>query len=236
MSQMSQWPDHYNLHDAPEIESAVKAFIDKHLQSLKELDNARFSWVSENLPAEYEMTYFFYDHTLRVADDMGKTAKHMGFSDTCTEQLTMAMLAHDFGKTRLPVDIWDMMEKPEDEVKNARRRHTALGVEMLREELPFEHPFIELTADIMAHHHEHMDGSGYLGLSAEQLSAPVRLASIIESFDGYSIPRPHFGDRDISVPGVLARMQGEKGEAIYDMSLFEAFAEMKMAEYNQTQN
>jgi HD-GYP domain-containing protein (c-di-GMP phosphodiesterase class II) len=86
--------------------------------------------------------------------------------------------------------------------------------------------------DIMLNHHEQMDGKGYRGLSADALSLPVRLACIVESYDGYAIPRPHFGDRDISPEGVLARMRDEKGRALYDMELFEAFAEMKLGTTN----
>lgn len=84
--------------------------------------------------------------------------------------------------------------------------------------------------DIMINHHEQMDGNGYLGKTGAELSAPVRLACIIESFDGYSIRRPHFRDRDISTEGVLTRMREEKGEALYDMELFDAFAAMKLQE------
>ena len=84
--------------------------------------------------------------------------------------------------------------------------------------------------DIMLNHHEQQDGGGFLGKSGDQLSTPVRLACIVESFDGYSIARPHFGDRDISVEGVLKRMRDEKGADIYDMELFEAFAATKLAQ------
>ena len=127
------------------------------------------------------------------------------------------------------------MEQPEDETKARRREHTTFGVQIVENHIQVNHPFIGLMKDIMLYHHEHMDGSGHFGLTGDQLSLPVRLACIIESFDGYSIPRYHFGDRDTSTPAVLERMRTEKGESWYDMELLEAFAEMKMSAYKGPQ-
>ncbi len=223
------WPDGFIWSSPPDIGARIEDFIDNALTALEELDEARAEWVSENLPEDYEMTYFFRDHTLRVAEDVKNTCLHMGLSDDVAENMYMAMLVHDIGKTQLPVDLWDMVEKPEDDIKAKRRSHTELGIEIVKDEFgDLEHPFIDLMRDIMLHHHEQMDGNGYLGLTGDKLSAPVRLACIVESFDGYSIARPHFGERDISNEGVITRMRDEKGAALYDMELFEAFAATKL--------
>ncbi len=100
-------------------------------------------------------------------------------------------------------------------------------------EIKFDHPFKDLMLDIMKNHHEQMDGQGYHHIPGDQLSLPVRLAAIVEAFDGWSIPRPHFGDRDISIPAVLKRMETEKA-GMFDPALFKAFAEMKLSGYNKT--
>lgn len=224
----NQWPDDFIWSDPPEGGAEIKSFIDRQLIALKELDERRAIWVKDNLPADYKMTYFFHDHTLRVAEDVKKTVRYMGLNDNVAENMYMAMLAHDIGKTKLPLGLWDMMEKPEEHIKAERRSHTERGLEIVADELgDMDHPFIDLMADIMLRHHEQMDGHGFLGLSGDQLSAPVRLACIVESFDGYAIPRPHYGERDVSAEGVLKRMRDEKGAEIYDMDLFEAFAAMK---------
>lgn len=228
----NHWPDDFNLDDTPAEAARIRAFIELHLAELRALDAHRAIWVKDNLPEDYEMTYFFYDHTLRVAEDMKRTALYLGLSENTAENLYWVMLAHDVGKVCLPVSLWDMVEKPEDAIKAQRRTHTQLGVEMVEEELSDmpDHPFVKLMLDIMAHHHENMDSSGFLGLTGDQLSAPVRLACIVESYDGYRIARPHFGDRDVSPEGVLARMREEKGAAIYDMELLDAFTKAKLAE------
>lgn len=225
----NKWPDDFIWNEPPEIGARIKSFIDESLAALKALDEERKAWVTANLPDDYVMTYFFYDHTMRVSEDVRKTALHLGLSETVAENMYMAMLVHDVGKTRLPASLWDMVEKPEDDIKAKRRSHTERGIEIVKETLgDLDHPFIDLMCDIMLCHHEQMNGEGYLGLHGDQLSAPVRLACIVESFDGYSIVRPHFGNRDISNAGVITRMRDEKGADFYDMNLFEAFAATKL--------
>ena len=139
-----------------------------------------------------------------------------------------ATLPHDAGKVKLPVDIWDQINKPDAAMKHLRRSHTAMGVEMAQEALGHhDHPFLTLMTDIMRDHHEHMDGTGYQGKKAEDLSLPVRLVAIVEAFDGDSIYRPHFKDRDLSPAAVIERMKAEDA-GCYDPDLLEAFAEIKL--------
>jgi len=225
----NDWPDNFSLDDDPAVAEKVRAFIKEQMAALEAFDRKREVWVRDNLPSTYQMTYFFHDHAYRVADDVKKTAKHIGLSDRAADNLYWAMLPHDIGKKLLPLHIWDTIEKPESDIKKLRRSHTELGINIVDKGLAgIEHPFIDLMKDIMLNHHEQMDGGGFLGKTGDELSAPVRLACIVESFDGYSITRPHFGARDISTAGVLTRMREAKGAALYDMELFEAFAAMKM--------
>lgn len=224
------WPDNFDVRTDKVFQDTIKPFIESQLATLKDFDEQREAWVKENLPKDYKFIYRFHEHTLRVADDIRNAALHMGLPENVAENLCWAMLPHDIGKKALPVDLWDMMEKPSQEIKDERRSHTDLGAEMALNELPEDHPFVKLMVDIMKNHHEEIGGGGYQGLKGAQISAPVRLACIVESFDGYSIFRPHFGDRDISVSGVLKRMRDEKGPDLYDMDLFESFAAMKLAQ------
>ncbi len=219
----NQWPDNFDLRETPEIGEVIHAFITEELEKLKIYGGQR----------PKDSKYIFHEHAERVAQNMKKTCLHMGLSDLAAENMYWALLPHDIGKRTLPIDIWDKVEKPSDELKRQRRSHTTLGAEIAREKLAaIDHPFKDLMIDIMLNHHEEMDGSGYQGLPGDQLSAPVRLAAIVEAYDGWRIWRPHYGKRDISIPGVLERMRTEKGPDFFDMELFESFAEMKMNEYN----
>ena len=218
------WPNDFDLREMPEIGARIRGFIEDQMEELAQYDEQR----------PEDITYIFHEHAGRVAENVKRTCLHMGLGDLVAENMYWAVLPHDIGKKKLPVDIWDQEEKPTGDVKQHRRTHTILGAEIVAEELgDIEHPFKDLMVDIMINHHEQMDGNGTHGVPGDQLSAPVRLAAIVEAYDGWRIWRPHYGTRDISPPGVLKRMREEKGAEIFDMELFEAFAEMKMKDYKE---
>lgn len=220
---MSHWPDDYSFKTDKTCQTVFKPFILAQMNKLKELDAQR--------PAD--ATYIFHEHALRVAKDVQKTCRHMRLSRRIVDNMYWLVLPHDIGKTKLPVAVWHQSEKPDEDLKNLRRSHTDLGAEIVNAELATaDHPFKAAMIDIMRNHHEQIDGNGYHGLKGDQISIPVRLAAIVEAFDGWSIPRPHFGERDISPPAVLRRMRTEKA-GMFDPQFFDAFADMKLKEYNE---
>ena len=217
----NEWPTSFDFSQDEICQHKFKPFINEELRLLKEYDEQR----------PKDINYIFHEHAPRVAADVKKTCLHIGLPKYVAENMYQALLLHDIGKRKLPLYLWDMKKKPTDEVKDLRRTHTDVGVEMIEKQFAdTDHPFKDLVIEITKNHHEQMDGKGYRGLTGEDLSLPVRLAAIIESYDGYSIWRPHFGDRDISTAGVITRMREEKGASHYDMDLFEAFVEMKLSQ------
>ncbi len=218
----SDWPI-FDLRDTPEIGNRIRNFIEDQMAELKVYDDKR--------PGDH--TYIFHEHAERVAQNMKKTCLHMKLGNLVAENMYWAILPHDIGKKNMPVDLWDKEEKPTNQLKKFRRTHTLLGAQITQEYLhDIDHPMKDLIIDIQIKHHGQMDGQGPNNTPAEAMSKPVRLAAIVEAYDGWRIWRPHYGERDISIKGVLNRMREEKGAEIFDMELFEAFAEMKMIEYN----
>lgn len=218
----NDWPESFNFELDETCQKVFKPFILDELEQLKSYDEKR----------PEDITYIFHEHTQRVAENMRRTCRFLKLPEHVTNNLYWAILPHDIGKRLLPPSLWDQEEKPSGAVKKLRRTHTLLGAQIVQETFPdITHPFKDLMIEIMRYHHEQMDGHGTHGIPGEQLSAPVRLASIVEAYDGYRIWRPHFADRDISTPGVLKRMREEKGEALYDMALFEAFEKVKLDDY-----
>ncbi|MCC6598201.1 MAG: HD domain-containing protein [Alphaproteobacteria bacterium] len=217
-----QWPDNFEFETDATCQTFFKPFILDELESLKAYDAVR----------PEDITYVFHEHARRVAENIRRVCRSLGLGEIVANNMYWAILPHDIGKRLLPPDIWDQEEKPSGNLKKLRRTHTLLGAQIVQESFPdTEHPFKDLMIEIMRYHHEQMDGNGTHGLPGAMLSAPVRLSAIVEAYDGYRIWRPHFENRDISPPGVLKRMREEKGEMLYDMTLFEAFAKMKMDDY-----
>lgn len=216
------WPDDFDFETDEMCQSIFKPFIKEEMRKLEAYDDQR----------PEDITYIFHEHTDRVAENIYRCCMALGLGERVANNMRWAVIPHDIGKRLLPVDLWDSEEKPSGQVKTIRRTHTLLGAQIVTELFAdLDHPFKDLMLDIMVNHHEHMDGSGTHGVTGGALSSPVRLAAIVEAYDGYRIWRPHFGDRDITPSGVLARMRDEKGSKIYDMELFEVFAQMKMDDY-----
>jgi len=201
------------------MSATLDDFIDREIDMLAEYDAKR--------PPGHP--YEFHRHVRRVADDMQALALAMGMTPERATELRRATLVHDAGKRLLPPNIWDVKDKPTEIVRRQRRNHTMLGVQLLNEFMGEDNhdPKVELVRDLMKHHHEAMNGTGWLGLKAEQLSTEARMLCICDAFDGYSTWRPHFGERDISMRGVLHRMGVEKA-AQFDPEIMKIFTKMKL--------
>ena len=220
---MTDWPTDFNFETDETCQNVFKPFILEHIQKLEEYDNGR--------PKGH--VYRFHAHSERVAQNVRKTCLHMHLGKTVANNMYWAVLPHDFGKMRLPVNIWDVEGKPDEVLKNRRRTHTVLGKRIVDDMLGHvQHPFKALMVDIMLHHHEKMDGTGQHHRMDTALSLPVRLTCIADSYDGWRIRRPHYDKkRDTSPSGVIKRIREDKGEAFFDMDLVDQFEAMKIEEF-----
>lgn len=199
--------------------TAYQSFIEDELKRLEAYDALR--------PAGH--VYEFHKHVRRVARNMKLLALAMNLGAARAETLYWAALAHDAGKRLLPPSIWDVGNKPDTETKKLRRQHTQLGVQIVDDAFgaACHEPFLDLLRDLMANHHEAMDGSGWLKKKGDALSLEARMLCICDAFDGYSVWRPHYGQRDISPAGVLHRMRVEKA-GHFDDALLEVFSTLKI--------
>lgn len=173
--------------------------------------------------------YEFHLHSMRVADNMRDLAMEMDMDIDRVRTLYNATFAHDIGKRLLPIKIWDVAGKPDEETRKARRAHTSMGVRIVDDTFGDDNhdPFLDLMRDLMQNHHEAMDGSGWLGKTGDQLSLEARMLCVCDAFDGYSVWRPHFGTRDISPKAVLHRMGVEKAGQ-FDADILAVFKKVKL--------
>jgi putative nucleotidyltransferase with HDIG domain len=120
-----------------------------------------------------------YQHCLLVTGVAAGFGRHLGFSSSDTQRLAFAGLLHDIGKAGIPVAI---LEKPSplDEHETAiMMRHPQLGFDALRGMRGLDPDML----DMVVHHHEYLDGSGYPhGLQASELSDLVRIMTIADIF------------------------------------------------------
>jgi putative nucleotidyltransferase with HDIG domain len=118
-----------------------------------------------------------YRHCLFVTGYAVAFAQHLGMREDDQRRLTRAGLLHDVGKAFVPVAILDKRGKLTDEETRVMRLHPRLGYDALAAEGDFPPEMM----DVILHHHEFLDGSGYPnGLRGNQISDIVRLTTIVD--------------------------------------------------------
>jgi putative nucleotidyltransferase with HDIG domain len=120
-----------------------------------------------------------YRHCLFVTGFAVAFAQHLGMREDDQRRLTRAALLHDVGKAFVPTALLDKPGKLTDEEMDEVREHPRRGYEALAAQGGFPPEML----DVVLHHHEFLDGSGYPNkLSSNQISDIVRLTTIVDIY------------------------------------------------------
>ena len=120
-----------------------------------------------------------YRHCLFVTGFAVAFAQQLGMREDDQRRLVRAALLHDVGKAFIPLSI---LEKPDgltEEELATVRSHPRRGHEALLAQGGFPPEML----DVVLHHHEFLDGSGYPdGLTGNEISDIVRLTTIVDIY------------------------------------------------------
>ena len=146
-----------------------------------------------------------YEHCRKVSEISGKVAEYMGFSKDESKLTGQAALFHDVGKSRIPRELLDKpgaLTAPEYEIV---KQHAHLGGEMILDIIKV------LTAayKLAVNHHERLDGSGYRGLTADEIPVRERIVAAVDVFDALLAKRPY--KRPWALPDVLSYFDRRAG-------------------------
>ena len=120
-----------------------------------------------------------YRHCLFVTGFAVAFAQHLGMRDDDQRRLVRAALLHDVGKAFVPVAILDKPSQLTPEEMEEMRQHPRRGFEALATQGGFPPEML----DVVLHHHEFLDGTGYPdGLSGKEISDIVRLTTIVDIY------------------------------------------------------
>src|ERR1700726_1923131 len=120
-----------------------------------------------------------YRHCLFVTGFAVAFAQHLGMREDDQRRLPRAALLHDVGKAFVPVAILDKPAKLTEEEMRLIRMHPRLGYDALAAQGGFPAEML----DVVLHHHELLDGTGYPnGLRGNQISDIVRLTTIVDIY------------------------------------------------------
>ncbi|PAR21139.1 HD-GYP domain-containing protein, partial [Vibrio metoecus] len=86
------------------------------------------------------------------------------------------------------------------------------------------HPCLAVLREIVAYHHEFLDGSGYpFGLTSEQIPIPARIISVANIFDALTTHRPY--KQAQSIPHALLELEKMVSEGKLDHHCVNALRE-----------
>jgi putative nucleotidyltransferase with HDIG domain len=120
-----------------------------------------------------------YRHCLFVTGFAVAFAQHLGMREDDQRRLARAALLHDVGKAFIPVALLDKVGQLTPAEINELREHPRRGFDALAAQGGFPPEML----DVVLHHHEFLDGTGYPdGLSGNQISDIVRLTTIVDIY------------------------------------------------------
>lgn len=120
-----------------------------------------------------------YFHTLNVSVLAMMLASEMKCNESQIKTIGMAALFHDIGKVNIPEKILNKTEALTKPEQNFFEMHTQYGVEVGRTA-----GLSPIMLEVIAQHHEHMDGSGYpQKLKGEAIRLPTRIVTIANVYD-----------------------------------------------------
>ena len=125
-------------------------------------------------------------HIRRVAEYMRVLGKASGFTSEYVDKLSVASMMHDIGKLMISEEILDKPDKLTDEEYAIMKNHVLYG-EALLSKCPGD--IMQIAKTIALEHHEHWDGSGYLGMKGTEISYISRLMAVCDVFDALTSSR-----------------------------------------------
>ena len=158
-----------------------------------------------------------FEHARRVRRYARALASRVGIVDEEElRTLETAALFHDVGKLAIPDHVLSKAGPLTPEEYEQVKRHAAIGADLLTG-LAFPGPLSQLVR----HHHENWDGTGYPDrLRREDIPAGARALSIADCYDALTSDRPY--RRALSHATAMAMMTDRCG-SMFDPMMIEAF-------------
>jgi putative nucleotidyltransferase with HDIG domain len=129
---------------------------------------------------------FTYRHCLLVAGVASAFSQQLGMRRSDERRLVRAALLHDIGKAFIPVEILDKPSQLTTAEMQVMRTHPVEGFRLLKQQGGVSSEVL----DVVLHHHELLDGTGYPdGLKGRQINDVVHLITISDIYSALIEPR-----------------------------------------------
>ena len=154
-------------------------------------------------------------HLDRVAAYVVRLGNKLKVSPADLKILHDAAKLHDVGKIGVPDEVLMKADSLSDQEWAVMKKHPEIGEGIIK-------PIRSLRnlCDIIRHHHEKLDGSGYPdGLKGEDISLLVRITTVADIYDALTTDRPY--RKRFTFAEAAEELRGMKGKL--DQRIVEAF-------------
>ena len=158
-------------------------------------------------------------HEERVSSLSVAIGRKLGLSDNQLEGLRIGAMIHDIGKVHIPLEILNKPGRLTPNQLSLVRDHSEVGYKLV-ESLKFDWPI----KDMIKHHHEKFDGSGYPdNLKGEEILLEARIICVADVMEAMSSHRPYRPAKKFSE--AINELKTNKG-ILYDPKVVEACCEL----------
>lgn len=161
-------------------------------------------------------------HSIRVADLARALGERLGLQGEVLWGLHAVARVHDVGKVTIPDSVLLKAGPLSPEEYAEMKGHVEAGVRILQNISLYRD-----SLDILAQHHERLDGSGYpLGLKGDEIIFPARVLAVADAYDAMTTDRPY---RRAKTPEEAVRELYRVAGKEYDLTVVRALEDELIA-------
>nr|WP_315188205.1 HD-GYP domain-containing protein [uncultured Albidiferax sp.] len=160
---------------------------------------------------------YTYMHSVAVCALMISLSRQLKLDEEQTRSMGLAGLLHDLGKAMMPMEVLNKPGKLTDAEFHIIKSHPVQGHSMLAERQIVS----DVVLDVVLHHHEKLDGSGYPNrLKGDGISLYAKMGAICDVYDAITSNRPYKKGWD---PAESLKKMAEWTNGHLDPQIFQAF-------------
>lgn len=170
----------------------MRYFKEVPLQQLQELaENEIFPMIESigvinHLQMVRHKDDYTFEHSINVAIISGVLGKWLGYTGTNLNDLVLAGLLHDVGKTQVPLEILDKPDSLTVSEMKIMQTHALLGYQLIKDNN-------QLSSNVtyaVLQHHERLDGKGYpFEVTTDKIHQFARIIAIADTYDAMTADR-----------------------------------------------